>query len=1057
MASSNRVSIRAGLLAASALTFFAGYGTAFAQDVPANSSKPVTSQDQPGTQGAPSAAQAPTSDNGVPPAVSSSSQDQSAGPAANSEIVVTGFRASLQSALKNKRNSDLPIESIAPEDIGKFPDQNVAESLQRLPGVQIDRAQGKGTAVLIDGLRQNLTTLNGDIFLTGKEFYVSGEAAGGGAGGNAQYNSLEGIPSEEIGGIDVYKNPKASITEGGLGGTIDLKTRDPLAQPYGLSFGGNARGVYAEGTGKEGTDKVTPNGTLVASYKPNARIAFTGSVSYDVEDTHTKEYQDANRNQWLITNSATPPYVGPLTSAGLTTLPNNQYYIDPQLGYFSDIFDHRKTLGASAGVAAKIGDSITTRVNYFYSHEDETSLTYSDKVWFNGQGSSPGTLLPGIDPTQPYSIASNGAVQNATFNANGAETQTLYQSTKSKANNVQWSTNFDNGGPLHAKLDLAYARATSNFQAAVADVEHSLYLTSAGVATSPSAPGCNNGASTCAGTGNHGYTFNYNNGGTSGLPSVSYNAPYADILNNPAYTTFKSNWAYANATKQQQYAIKEDTSYDAPFLSNLGAVFSGGVRFADRKVDQNFGRYLIDGMGDGNTGDPNGGPYLYYQDPGYGAPNIPYSTALSNPGLAHQVNNFGVGSIIVKDPSTMKDPATYLQSVWAGAGVPNTTEQLFTDKLSSFKVHEKTYAGYLMGDIGNKDSKFHLNFGVRLVRRDLTIDNGQSAAQPTYYGTASWNGVDNNVVPVTTKRSYTDFLPSFNFTLDLSDSQILRVSAARVVSPQDLFSLGLGNTFNFTRQTNARTNVNTGLKDGFAFAGGSSGNTQLDPYRATQGLIGYENYFAPGALLSAEAFYKQIDNFVEVENVATTVNDDFGGTASNVSEPVNAGSGKVYGAEIGFQYNFTSSIAPFLEGFGIAANYTFSKSSSISGTSFSSKSSIPGVAKNSVTATLFYERAGFSARLSYSWRDKAVNDSAVGATFAFPDQNGVSKVYQVYSAPYGQLDGQVGYDFNSHLGLVFQVQNITNEAQHTYLQYPNLPFTYDQSGRRFFFGVKFKG
>ena len=120
-----------------------------------------------------------------------------------------------------------------------MPDQNVAESLQRLPGVQIDRAQGKGTAVLIDGLRQNLTTLNGDIFLTGKEFYVSGEGSGGGAGGNAQYNSLEGIPSEEIGGIDVYKNPKASITEGGLGGTIDLKTRDPLAQPYGLSFGGN--------------------------------------------------------------------------------------------------------------------------------------------------------------------------------------------------------------------------------------------------------------------------------------------------------------------------------------------------------------------------------------------------------------------------------------------------------------------------------------------------------------------------------------------------------------------------------------------------------------------------------------------------------------------------------------------------------------------------------------------------------------------------------------------------------------------------------------------------
>src|ERR1700684_1312827 len=88
------------------------------------------------------------------------------------EVIVTGYRASLQTALDEKRNSDLPIESVAPEDIGKMPDQNVAESLQRLPGIQIDRAGGQGTAVLIDGLRQNLTTLNGDLFMTGREFYV---------------------------------------------------------------------------------------------------------------------------------------------------------------------------------------------------------------------------------------------------------------------------------------------------------------------------------------------------------------------------------------------------------------------------------------------------------------------------------------------------------------------------------------------------------------------------------------------------------------------------------------------------------------------------------------------------------------------------------------------------------------------------------------------------------------------------------------------------------------------------------------------------------------------
>src|SRR5450631_2893192 len=208
------------------------------------------------------------------------------------EVIVTGYRASLETALSNKRNSNLPIESVAPEDIGKMPDQNVAESLQRLPGIQIDRAGGQGTAVLIDGLRQNLTTLNGDIFLTGKEFYVSGEGSGGGAGGNNQYSSLEGIPSEEIVGIDVYKNPKASMTEGGLGGTIDLKTRDPLALPEGLTLGGNLRGSTAQRD-----NKWTPDGTLVGGFKLNERLAFTASVSYDDEKTHTEEFQDQNRNQ----------------------------------------------------------------------------------------------------------------------------------------------------------------------------------------------------------------------------------------------------------------------------------------------------------------------------------------------------------------------------------------------------------------------------------------------------------------------------------------------------------------------------------------------------------------------------------------------------------------------------------------------------------------------------------------------------------------------------------------------------------------------------------------
>src|SRR3984893_3410657 len=237
------------------------------------------------------------------------------------EIVVTGFRESLESALNRKRDSIQPIESIVAEDIGKMADQNVAESLQRLPGVSNNRSGGKDTQVLIDGLGNNLITLNGEVLLTGREIYVAGESSGGGGTSGLQYASLEGIPSEEIGGIDVIKNPTAQNREGGLGGIIDIKTPSPLAQDMGLNLGGNARGTKA--TGAEGG--VTPVGTLVGGFKFSDDFAITASVSYDDEKTHDKQFQDQNRSQWLITNTATVgSYVGSPVAGTNTTFPGGR-------------------------------------------------------------------------------------------------------------------------------------------------------------------------------------------------------------------------------------------------------------------------------------------------------------------------------------------------------------------------------------------------------------------------------------------------------------------------------------------------------------------------------------------------------------------------------------------------------------------------------------------------------------------------------------------------------------------------------------------------------------
>jgi iron complex outermembrane receptor protein len=993
------------------------------------------------------------------------------------EIVITGYRESLQSALNRKRDSIQPIESVVAEDIGKMPDQNVSESLQRLPGVSINRSGGKGTQVLIDGLGNNLITLNGEVLLTGREIYVAGESSNGGGNAGLQYASLEGIPSEEIGGIDVIKNPTAQNREGGLGGTIDLKTRSPLAQDMGLNLGGNLRGTKA--TDAEGG--VTPVGTLVGGFKFSDDFAITGSVSYDDQKTHDKQFQDQNRNQWLVTNTATVgSYVGSPIASTNTALPGGRTYIDPQLAYFSDVLDQITTKGATLGAEWKWTENITSNFNWFFIDEEEVSTTYSNKAWFSGgsgENNSPAhgyqidpvsgvvtppaaaapASFPGVDPSQPYSIDGNGVLQSATMMANGAETSTLYESNHTKANNFQFNTKFEGGGAVTGDVGMAYAKATGDYEADQADIEHGAYSAfgSANPSIQPGAPGCNNGGNNCS-NGNHGYAWIWNNGGTSGLPSAGYpnNYGYSNLLSNPAYTLFKSNWAWANTVDEKQYSFKFDLHARANDVIQL----TGGARYQSREVDYIHGKYLesgvspygIGGVGAGTPAHnccttPASGTWLYFQDPGYAA--IPYSTPQSNPNLLLTYNNFANGPIAVKNPVTggMTDPATYLNTLWKQAGITNNTEKFFKDPLNSYDVKEKTTSAFVMGDAGNPGDLFRANFGVRVVRTQLTVAGAETNPNgSTFVGSETWNGVNANDVPFESSRSYTDVLPSFNFILNATDTQKLRFGAARVVAPQNLQQLGSGLQYGFTRAPDG-----PGGQVRFKFDGGNAGNAGLDPFRASQFDLSWEDYFARNGLLSVGYFYKAVDNFVTTANVPTFVLDGVGGTTANVATPVNGGTGKIYGVELNAQYAFDF-------GLGFAANYTRSNSESTQTSSFAADLPIPGVSKNSINGTVYFERAGFSARAAYAWRSLAVNSGGVGSSFSFQDINGTPKIYTVYQAAYGQLDGQLEYDFSPHFGVLVSVVNLTDAKLHTYLQFPDEPFTYDDVGRRLFFGVKGK-
>ena len=152
------------------------------------------------------------------------------------EIVVTGFKGSLASAVAVKRRADTVVEAISAEDIGRLPDVSIAEALARLPGITSQRTSGQSSAINVRGLPQNLvfTTLNGREQVTPN---------------GARAIEFEQFPSELISGVEVYKSPKASLLEGGVAGSVNFNTIRPLSRDETV-LNVNARASYNDRAGE---------------------------------------------------------------------------------------------------------------------------------------------------------------------------------------------------------------------------------------------------------------------------------------------------------------------------------------------------------------------------------------------------------------------------------------------------------------------------------------------------------------------------------------------------------------------------------------------------------------------------------------------------------------------------------------------------------------------------------------------------------------------------------------------------------------------------------------
>jgi TonB-dependent receptor len=937
------------------------------------------------------------------------------------EVVVTGFRASLANALSLKKNSDQIIESITAEDMGKFPDQNIAESLQRLPGVQIDRENGQGTKVRIRGLDQNITLLNGDTFLSGLEAFRLGE------GNLKQTNSLEGIPSNLLAGVDVIKSPQVDQLAGALGGTVNLKTRKALDMADDLTLALDVAGNQGSTDGK-----LKPNLSAVIGYKITPDFGLLGSFTYDENVIDTEVLSGENRGGWAYLNRP--------TATGNNQVQTGTTNIwSPEYRYSNNRHQERKRTAFSLNADWNISDTVSLSADWFHSDlkifTGEHSLKWAyanENAMYNSQG---------------LTKSSDNVLQSGTITANSSEGDTFAKNAKSKTDNVQFALDWKGTDRWSGEARAAWSKTDYESNSAQVDTRYTQYTVRDGIAGF--APNATAPATA---------TYSFTNGA---YPMFTPAANLATAMTTPSSVFFKSHWAFGDKTELENKALTGDLHYRPEFGEGANMLLSAGLRYSENKVTSDYGRYLNDLSGKGELpasaqGTTDHGVFVdwtplgYFQDGAIGlkkcdiafygcsrfgnsvAVNTPYQTVATAPGRAVTDNVHGVNALF-QDYGQMKNPVGWIQGLY-----PSTKFAFYRDPIESFKIKDETTSGYVMADLG--DDGYHINAGVRVVHTKLIIDSSNTPVTPLWWGTDSWNGILKNPDSERTVREYTDVLPQINAVFNVTDQDKVRASGARVVAAQNLFQLGQGASYNFTRSSTPGPNF-----DKFLYTNGSGGNPDLDPFRASQFDLTWEHYFGSQGLVSAGVFYKSIDSFIVPETFPVTVKDQSvaGATTGTFDSVVNGEGGEIKGVEAQAQYAFEN-------GFGFTANYTYSDSKSPEFTDFSKNLPIPGVSKHAFNVLGYFERGPFSTRLSYAWRDKAY----LGA-FSFganPDTHRLG----IFNEAYGQLDGQIAYDITKDLKVTLEGSNLTKEDNKAYLQFSELPFRFVSGDRRVTFGLRYR-
>jgi TonB-dependent receptor len=990
------------------------------------------------------------------------------------DIIVTGTRASLQSAIARKKNAGTVVDSIVADDIASFPDKNVGEALARVTGIQLSRDFGEGTAVSIRGIEPDLNRveING----------VSQQSAGGSRAGD-----FRELASELVKSVDVYKGYTVDLTEGGIGGTISVETRRPLelkapifsikgeAQRLDLARQWGPRFNFLAGRSDLFGGRLGVM-TNVTYYKVNLRQDYISNTNWSrvADFDRSTEKTIANPS---YANFATYESCSGVTGATAAAATTNRLACETQFFDWTPssvrtrsrtIDDNR--LSADFQAQLKLADNLTIWGQATYTRRDQRlrdanlfldasnfqRFNYDTPLAANAAG---GTSRPRITAdtfTVEDHVVTSWLTQRNQVNTGTAASPVF----GGAANNIGIQ-----------RRDFRYP-------------ETSLYLQT-------------------------GFTWNLDRLSVIGLASRSK----ADRTNDTNLVSISTGVGSATVDRRNSLAapfITFPTGFD-PADPNTYAVTRTGangvalaqsgpvVQYRPGEAGTSEDQAKIDFDYETDLGPLRriefGGQYrkLDFFDYLNGGARILTPASGSTPAVFQYNNNVSYTTVIGNAPATPApntyyfSPERYAQfiretgSVLGGApiyeglsGIPSTApRQLafpqfdfgtlsryydlsnfnrsrlrFADGLPQIPnrvVDETIYAAYLKANFEQELFGMRLtgNAGYRYVRTEDSSTGSNRRQEIRLSPGTGVNGVPAQLITtlvsveqVTIDNSYTDWLPALNLNLEVFNNLFVRGSFAKnMARPQP---------------DRLAATVNCNFDIDSAVAGEdtcTAGNPGLLPYRADSYDLNISWYPNQDTLVSVGYFRKNVESFIL--NGQTRVGVDlFGdGGSFTVVQPINGFGAKLDGLEVSAQTAFTF-LPGFFSGFGASGNFTYARALNSGLINLATQESLPfypGLSKYTFNASAFYDKDWLNARISWNKRTRWLQTAASG-------NDGNNPIFRKAEA---FVDAKVLFRLSPQVSVYGEALNLTKEFTQTYIDSQRTVEAF-YPGRRFFLGAQFK-